>query len=293
MKVRGLVKGLLVFVAVLGMPPIACADVLTEAPSRFAAFEGMRVHYKTLGEGRSALVFVHGWTCDLTFWRRQAPRFAGRRVLLVDLPGHGRSDEPEIAYTMTLFARAVDAVMRDAGVEKAVLVGHSMGTPVVRHFYRLWPEKTLGLVAVDGSFRAFFLDPAQHSKFVDRYRGPDYKTVVAGMIDAMMGPKTSLEDREAIRTVMLATPQHVVVSAAEGMGEPAVLRPDPIAVPVLAVYARSPFWTSEYEAYLRGFIADLEIEVVDGVGHFLMIDDPHGFNRRLDAFLTRRGLLKN
>ncbi len=50
-------------------------------------------------------------------------------MITVDLPGHGESDKPQIAYTMDLFARAVEAVMRDAGVDQAVLVGHSMGTP--------------------------------------------------------------------------------------------------------------------------------------------------------------------
>jgi pimeloyl-ACP methyl ester carboxylesterase len=293
MDLRGLLMASLALVALLGMAPIASADALTEAPSRFATLEGMRVRYKSLGEGRSALVLVHGWTCDLTFWRRQAPLFAGRRVLLVDLPGHGGSDKPEIAYTMTLFARALEAVMREAGVEKAVLVGHSMGTPVVRQFYRLFPEKTIAIVAVDGALRPFFQDPAQHAKFVDRYRGPDYLTVVGGMIDAMMSDKTPPADREAIRAAMLATPKHVLVSAADGMGEPGVLTPDPIGVPVLAIGANPARWTAEYEAYLRGFIAELDFQVMDGVGHFLMIDDPEGFNRRLEVFLAQRGLLKD
>lgn len=293
MRMHGPLPGVLALVLLLAMASPALADVLTEAPSRFATFEGMRVHYKSLNEGRAALVFVHGWTCDLGFWRRQAPVFGGRRVLLVDLPGHGRSDRPEIAYSIDVFARAVEAVMRDAGVDKAVLVGHSMGTPVVRHFYRLFPGRTLALVAVDGAFRPFFQDPALSARFVDRYRGPDYKTVVGGMIDAMMGEKTPPEDREAIRAAMLGTPQYVLVSAAEGMVEPGILAPDPIQVPVLAIGARSPMWTAEYEAYLRSFIGDLDFQVMEGVGHFLMIDDPEGFNDRLAAFLARRRLLKD
>jgi len=263
------------------------------AASHFASFEGMKVHYETRGTGRLALVFVHGWTCDLGFWRHQVPAFAGHRLLLVDLPGHGASDKPELAYTMDLFARAVEAVMRDAGVDEAVLVGHSMGAPVVRQFYRRFPDKTLALVLVDGSLRPFFQDPAQYAKFVDRYRGPDYKVVMGAMIDAMLGDRTPADAREWIRSAMLATPQHVLVSAAEDMGAPAVFRPDPIAVPVLAVHARSPFWTPEYEAYLRGFIPDLDYQVMDGVGHFLMIDAADDFNARLAAFLAKRDLLQD
>ena len=52
-----------------------------------------------------------------------------RRALLVDLPGHGQSEKPDVAYTQERFARAIEAVMRHAGVERAVLLGHSMGGP--------------------------------------------------------------------------------------------------------------------------------------------------------------------
>src|SRR5262249_33809666 len=118
-------------------------DPTEKAPSHFAKVDGHKVHYKSLGEGKTALVLVHGWTCDLTVWRFQVPALEGKvHVLLIDLPGHGQSDKPKIEYTMDLFARAIDAVMKDAGVEEAVLAGHSMGTPVVRQFYRLYPKKT-------------------------------------------------------------------------------------------------------------------------------------------------------
>src|SRR5262245_3963598 len=78
------------------------------APSRFATLDGAKVHYKILGHGEPTLVLVHGWTCNLGFWDAQAPLSAQMRVVAIDLPGHGRSDQPEIAYTIPLFARAVD-----------------------------------------------------------------------------------------------------------------------------------------------------------------------------------------
>ncbi len=94
---------------------------------------------------------IHGWTCNLDNWRDQIPDFAKRgRMIAIDLPGHGLSVKPQITYAMDLFARAVDPVLRDAEVKRAVLVGHSMGTPVARQFYRRYPETTLAIVIVDG-----------------------------------------------------------------------------------------------------------------------------------------------
>src|SRR5882762_2877013 len=119
------------------------------SPSLFAAdathyvtSDGARVHYESYGKGKDAVVFIHGWTCDLTFWSGQAPVYKKHRALLIDLPGHGRSEKPDVAYTPERFARAIDAVMRDAGVERAVLVGHSMGGPVAFTFLRLFPART-------------------------------------------------------------------------------------------------------------------------------------------------------
>src|SRR4030095_2397076 len=130
---------------------VAFASQPLRGEARYAKLDGHRVHYESYGAGREALVFVHGWTCNLTFWSRQVTLFAAKtRVIAVDLPGHGQSDKPEIAYNMDLCARSIDAVLVDARVDRAVLVGHSMGTPVIRQFYRKHPEKTLGLVIVDG-----------------------------------------------------------------------------------------------------------------------------------------------
>src|SRR5579871_4231083 len=94
----------------------------TEA-SRFAQFDGLRVRYETYGAGSQALVFIHGWACDLTFWRGQETLYnqPNRRALLIDLPGHGSSDKPHRAYPVEFFGRAVEAVMRDAQVDRGIL----------------------------------------------------------------------------------------------------------------------------------------------------------------------------
>jgi len=273
-------------------PPPA---TLEGAPSRFAKLDGHRVHYKSLRAGlkaREALVFVHGWSCDLEFWRLQVPAVAPRtRVLALDLPGHGGSDKPRVRYSMDLFARAVAAVMTDAGVDRAVIVGHSMGTPVARQFYRLFPERTLALVAVDGPLRPFTTDPAAVEKFLAPFRGASYAEAFARAVDGMISPATPADAREQIRRTMLATPQHVIVGAGEAMFDPAIWKEDAIGVPVLCVLARSPFWSADYEAFVRRLAPRLDYRVVDGAGHFLMMDKPAEFNTLLANFLLENKLL--
>ena len=273
---------------------LAAAAPAADAPSRSAKLDGVRIHYESYGTGKQAAVFIHGWTCDLAFWHKQAPVYEKRRSLLIDLPGHGASDKPEIPYTQDLFARAVDAVMRDAGVEKAVLVGHSMGTPVALTFLRRYPEKVSGLVIVDGLIPQPPKDDAEREKRTARfaemsktYRSPDYKSAMDQMLNFMFTDKTSAALRDEIRSKMLATPQYVLASAMEGM-----LALDPPAanarfhVPAMAIMVKRAS-QSNYEAYLRSLFPDLRYEEWEGAGHFLMMEQPERFNAALADFLDR------
>src|SRR5437588_12879666 len=85
--------------------------------SHFTTLDGARIHYVNYGKGSDALLLIHGWTMNLDSWRDQVADFAKRnRVIVIELPGHGQSDKPQVTYSMNLFARAVEAVMRDAKV---------------------------------------------------------------------------------------------------------------------------------------------------------------------------------
>ena len=268
-------------------------SAIPEGKSRFAKLDGNRIHYEDHGKGREAIILIHGWTGDLSFWRGQIPDLSKRaRVIAVDLPGHGQSDKPQITYSMELFARAVDAVMQDAGVDRAVLVGHSMGTPVARQFYRKSPQKTLGLVIVDGPLRPFF-DKKMMDAFIAPLRGPNYKVEAAGFIDGMMGPEVTPALREQIKTSMLSTPQHVAISAmGEGMADESIWKQDTVNVPVLAVLAKSAFWPADNEQFFRTIVPNLDYQMWNGVSHFLMMEKPKEFNDAVIAFLEKQQLLK-
>jgi pimeloyl-ACP methyl ester carboxylesterase len=265
---------------------------LADAPSRFAVLDGARVHYKSIGKGASAIVFIHGWTCNMDFWRLQVPDFTeSAQVIAIDLPGHGQSDKPQLTYSMDYFARAIDSVMRDAKVERGVLVGHSMGTPVIRQFYRKYPQKTLALVIVDGGLRPFG-KKEQMEQFIAPLRGPNYKQAASQFVDMMLAPVKSAELRQEIKTSMLAIPQHVAVSAMEGMIDESIWGQDKINVPVLAILAKSPFWPTDNEQFYRSIAPNLEYHMWDGVSHFLMMEKPAEFNSAVAAFIAKNGLLK-
>ena len=260
--------------------------------SRFTELDGLKIHYTNYGDAPFAVVFVHGWSCDETVWDAQGPALVRQnvRAVTIDLPGHGQSDKPRINYTMDLYAQAIDAVLRDAQVEKAVLVGHSNGTPAIRQFYRRFPEKVSALVIVDGKLRPV-ADRATLEKFIAPLRGDDYAKAAGAVIEGMTKPIANHKLRAEIKAMMLSTPQHVAVSEFESTLDPQLWNADPINVPVLMVLAKSPLWNAEYEQFARSLAPQLDYEVWENVSHFLMMEKPREFSDALLAFMRKHLLL--
>lgn len=253
-------------------------------------FDGTKIRYYDIGnkKAKNALVLVHCWTCNVDFWKDNYNAFYDYRVIAMDLPGHGQSDKPKIDYSMDYFAKSVDAVMKKAGVKKAVLAGHSMGTPIIRRYYELYPDKTLGLVIVDGA-----LLPFGPRADVDKFFEPlfkDYKNGAVTFIDGMLqtaDPKV----RPFIRTSMLATPDYVAQSAMKLMTDDAYATHGKFNVPVLAVMAPSPYWPKDLEAQYKSLAPNLDFQSWTGVSHFLHMERPAEFNGAVKGFVVKNKLL--
>lgn len=271
----------------------AATKAATQTPKpkdSYAKFNDARIHYQSYGKGSNALVFVHGWGCNLTFWNANAPALAGgKRVIAIDLIGHGLSDKPQVKYDMNLFAGSVDAVLKHAGVKRAVLVGHSMGTPVIRQFYRNYPQKTIALVLVDGSLKPFGT-PEQMAPMINAFKGPNYKQAVEGFIKTLT-TNAKPSDLPLINSSMLGTPQYVLVGGMEAMVDPSIWKDDKINLPVLLIVSAGPEWTPEYFQFVQTLVPDLTQQVWTGVSHFLMMDDPPKFNAAVSAFISGKKLL--
>ncbi|HEY1584784.1 MAG TPA: alpha/beta fold hydrolase, partial [Polyangia bacterium] len=105
---------------------------------------------------RPPLVCVHGAGSSSVVWmdvvRRLSPE---RRVVAPDLPGHGQSDRwhPPDDVTIAMYRDAVGTVCAQLKIERAVLVGHSMGALIALAAAAAWPERVAGLILVNGGVR--------------------------------------------------------------------------------------------------------------------------------------------
>ena len=257
---------------------------------KWAKFEGIKVRYYDIGniKSKTALVLVHCWTCNVEFWKDSYNAFPHHRVIAMDLPGHGGSDKPKIDYSMEYFAKSLDAVMKKAGVKKAVFAGHSMGTPIIRRYYELFPEKALGLILVDGALLPF--GPRAE---VDKFFEPlfkDYKGGAPTFIDGML-QTAHAGVRPFIRSSMLTTPDYVGSSAMKLMLDDAYATHGKIDVPVLAVMAPSEYWPKDLEQQYKTIAPKTDFQMWTGVSHFLHMEKPKEFNEQVNLFLTKNKLL--
>ncbi len=249
-------------------------------------YQGREVHYTSAGEGPRTVVLVHGWTCDSTLWQAQIDGLSPYyRVLAVDLPGHGRSGvPPEAAMTMDNFARAVAAAMDEAKVGRAVLVGHSMGAPVIRQFARLFPQRTEGLVLMDGTIYPPANAKAAQGRW-ESYRGAAGLATRERVIKSYLTPAGAGEVNERILRVMLAAPEVTAVGAIKGMLDPRMWSDQtPLPMPTLGLYASG---STLFEGYLRQLFPALEYHKVPGTGHFLMMEKPAEVNALMLKFLKK------
>jgi pimeloyl-ACP methyl ester carboxylesterase len=181
---------------------------LVVRPLAAATVNGMKIHSTSTGKGSKTLMLVHGWTCDDTSWAANVPELAKHyRVITLDLPGHGKSGAPKDGnVTMEMFAKAVEAVRAERKVDKIILVGHSMGTPVIREYAHLYPQHVAALVLVDGVVVAPTPPGGRGIQMpldADKLTTAEGLSMREGMIKGMFTPNTPKDVRENVLKMLL------------------------------------------------------------------------------------------
>ena len=289
-----ILSAVLLLLAGCATTPDCCkAPKEAETKTHWVKYGTNNIHYFVEGTGAHTLVLIHCWAGNLGFWRYQVPALSKQaRLVLIDLPGHGQSDKPHVDYTMDYFAGAVQAVMDDAHVDKATLIGHSMGVPVICRVYAQAPERVAALVAVDGALRRPNMTAEQTDQFIAGFRDPDYQENMRRFLATLFPVPGTEALRDTVISEMLQTPQYVLLGAMEGMF--GTNQPDwdlqHAKVPVIVINAPNPMWTDEYKEYARSLSPQTEYHSIEGVGHWLMLEKPMEFNSTLTESLGKYDL---
>jgi sigma-B regulation protein RsbQ len=251
-----------------------------------SSFDGVPVAFDVAGSGPLTIVFVHGLVGDHTDFDSQLSIFdQTHQVLGIDLPGAGQSGRDRSLWTMESLGEDVATVVDHLDLDEVVLVGHSLGGNVTLEAALRLSGRVKGLVWVS-SFRS--LDSAQNPPQLDEWFAPFNIDFVAAMDDLNrrnFGPNAdptlvqalTARARSADQTrtmALLASKFRHARSVAE-----ALTHSD---VPVFAV--NSDFKPNDEASFARHGV---DLRIVSGVGHFIMLEDPESFNTELNDILTR------
>ncbi len=258
--------------------------------SGFAQVEGTRLFHEVSGEG-PAVVLVHGRGLDHRMWAPQVAALATRhRLVRYDLRGFGRSRSGVNAYS---HADDLAGLLDHLGIERAAVVGCSLGGGAAVNFALLHPARLLGLVTVGGSLGGYawsreFQDTFREAHRIALESGPraanEFYLGSSLFAHAHHSPEVERRTRELLRDDDGA--HWTRPDLGRPLSPPAMERLGTISVPAQVM-------VGEFDVPDMLAIADILAAriprarkvVLDGLGHLPSLEDPARFNRLVLEFL--------
>lgn len=270
-------------------PPVAAndkAEPAEGAPRIAISPDGIHVQYHVYGNASEpALVFIHGWSCDSNYWREQVPEFKRKyTVITLDLAGHGGTDANRSDWSMEKFGQDVATAVAAVPNRQLILIGHSMGGPVAIEATRLLPKRVIGIIGVD-TFKTIGA-PMPSTAQLDAVMKPFEANFIGHTRDMVaahfFAPGANAQLVQKIAYDMSLSPPKVAIPslrAVMGYDYSAPLKD--VDVPIVAI--NSDLGEPLNELRIRKVLPRFRAVVLQGDGHFLMMEDAARFNPALEA----------
>ena len=248
------------------------------------SFDGVPIAYTAAGSGEGALLFIHGWACDRQYWSAQIDTFAaGQQVIAVDLAGHGDSGRGRAEWTIESLGRDVQAVVSALDLPSVVLIGHSMGGLVALEAARLMPDRVVGVIGVDALHDAGWqVDPAALAELLAGLR-EDFAGRCRDLVKPLFLEDADPELVEEVTADMCDAPPEIAIelfARAQNHNLGAALAA--VRVPVRAI--NGSVAPTRIEAN-REYDPDFDALVMEGVGHFPMLERPAELDRLIERVI--------
>lgn len=298
------------------LDPIQPADLWAPLPVQHARIRDLDIAYVDSGPPRGEgpwtaaeppIIFIHGLSSYMGFWEYQIPYFAkNHRVLALDLPGFGASSRPDAPYTPPWYADVVADWMDHLGIEKATLVGHSMGGQIAMTLALAHPERVdhLALAAPAGfellspgagAFLKTYWTESRAMESREEEVRANFSAMVFNKTDK--GVERLIEERVRLgKSPAFAATSVAVSRCIAGMLDyPVRDRLGELTMPTLVVFGTddhmipNPVFTGGKTATIAkdgvSRLPNAKLVLVPGAGHTVQHDAPDAFNAALEGFL--------
>ena len=233
------------------------------------------------GKDGLAVVLVHSLAGTAQQWAEQLRHLRqSRRAVAFDFRGHGRSDAPKNGdYTIAGMAADIAATVGSLGLDRFVLVGHSMGGGAALVYAGMHPERVPGLMLIDPIGDGKQIPAAEAAGFLTGLES-DYDNASQAYWTSIAGPDSAI--RERLLSDLKSTPKATVIRV---LREVMKFDPDPALArysgPKLSIVTPHNDMAFSLHRLGHGF----PHQVVEGTGHWIQHDKPGVVNQSLDDFL--------
>lgn len=254
-----------------------------------ANLNGTELHYRDGGSGKDVVLLLHAFPLHSGMWTRQIASLGKRhRIIAPDYRGLGKSGVSTEASTMELLAQDVRALLQHVRVERAAVVGLSMGGYLAFELYRQAPALFRGLVLCDTRAGADNDEGmATREKFAKAALEKGLTWVADEMVPKLLRPQPDPATVKEVRALVAEGTPVGVAAAQRGMAR----RPDSvptlskITCPAVMIFGEDDQLTAFAEAQRMGnTIRGSRIVRVPGAGHLSNLENPGAFNAALMGF---------
>lgn len=253
--------------------------------------EIVALKYTEAGKGMP-VVLLHGFPLSSLIWQEQQKQLSDQyRVITPDLRGHGKSPILPGVYEMETMAGDVFALLDSLGIEKAVLMGHSMGGYVALAARKLAPERLLALGLVASQAGADTEEGKQSRyKTADKVAAEGSKVIADAMIPKLFAPNLPAESPiiEQVRRIILGTEPAGIIGTLKGMAARAdstAMLPT-IEIPVLLLTAdQDQIIPAAKAKAMAAAMPKATLTIIEGAGHMPMLEKPEATTAGIRGFL--------
>jgi len=264
-----------------------------EWQSAYVDVNGLRLHYwRTGGEGKPVMVMAHGITDYGLNWAGLAERLQpDYDIVMYDARGHGYSDKPDGPYDLASHVADLVGLLQALGIERPVLMGHSMGGSTVALAAATYPELARAIILEDPADILARTDPLKPEII------PDWKQMV--LEDRNNDPAALMEHARTVRhpgwrdidyqlwaeSKRLVHPNVVDILNGDGFGDAGVTYPK-IQVPTLILKADADSAGRARNLEIASLLPNGKLVHFGGAGHVVRNDRPDEVEREIRTFLA-------
>lgn len=252
--------------------------------------DGTEIYYEVLGDGDITLCFVSGAGGILEHWELQHSFTEKYKLLLPDLGGHGKSANTNRSkFTMKAFGEDIAAVIQAEDLHKIILIGWSMGGPIILEAAKILKNKIIGLIGID----TFFPYPGslytENSKeatelILDDFRG-DTRTKIITMYMKIMNK--GIKVSEELQMKLLQFPvikSEVFLSELEELCYWDIMPYlENLKIPIKAIVGGL---SVPEETQREIFKQNIDVIFMEGYGHNLFMAGHESFNNNLQQMIS-------